>query len=306
MALFTVTPVFKFKNFSLCAIITKQHNFKTILVEDDSLKYPQKYDTFDSYDNKGSRVTLMCTYYWLQAAHAVSLDCVRTFDTLYRCTVMQFNDRQSLWYKAVTPINAAPVLLTTVQSVQLWLLLFYSMYTHQRETSNLSDSDQTTKVCATLHTDLVKCVDVCVHVRTVTLDEGAVCVYVCVCVCVRERHRKRWLMGESDWYQSCNYQHKTGHSISAHTHTHTHTHTNRHKEPDTLARATRNQHFNSNLIREIKKDGERREREGKKRDGETESERTSRLMRMNSSGLLAQGGSSTSDTTVPSSITPRL
>lgn len=50
MALFTVTLGFKFKNFSLYAwptIITKQHNFKTILVEDDSLKYPQKYDIFD-------------------------------------------------------------------------------------------------------------------------------------------------------------------------------------------------------------------------------------------------------------------
>lgn len=50
MALFTVTLGFKFKNFSLYAwptIITKQHNFKTILVADDSLKYPQKYDIFD-------------------------------------------------------------------------------------------------------------------------------------------------------------------------------------------------------------------------------------------------------------------
>ncbi len=92
MALFTVTLGFKFKNVSLYAwptIVTKQHNFKTILVEDDSLKYPLKYDIFKSNDNKGSQVTL-------QAAHAVSLDCVRTFDTLYRYTFLQFNDRQSL------------------------------------------------------------------------------------------------------------------------------------------------------------------------------------------------------------------
>lgn len=37
-----------------------------------------------------------------------------------------------------------------------------------------------------------------------------------------------------------------------------------------------------------------------------ESHLTSLLMRTNSSGVLAHGGSSTSDTTVPSSITPRL
>lgn len=83
-------------------------------------------------DNKGSQVTLMYTYNWLQAAHEVSLDCVITFDTLYRCIFMQFNDRQSLCYKAVTPINAVPVQFTTVQTVQLWLHLSIAR-THMKD-----------------------------------------------------------------------------------------------------------------------------------------------------------------------------
>lgn len=111
------------------ANITKKNNFKIILVKDDSLKYPKNYDTSDSYDNKGSHITLMCTYYWLQAARAVSLDSldVRTFDTLYRRTVMQFNGRQSPWYKAETPIKATPVLFITVHSVWLYYYYYFSI-----------------------------------------------------------------------------------------------------------------------------------------------------------------------------------
>lgn len=79
---------------SLCAWPNLLHNFKTISVEEDMINHPRNVRALTFMTTKD--LTLMYTYYWLQAAHAVSLDCVRTVDTLYRSTNMQFNGRQSL------------------------------------------------------------------------------------------------------------------------------------------------------------------------------------------------------------------